>query len=275
MDKFLKYDDFSNIRTIKNLDKYEKIVLFGAGQTSYETIKLLKEKNIICLFDNDCNKWGTKIKGYKINAPNEITSIVDTKTAIVISSVSYQYEIAEDLIKRFNIKQENIFSYTSEYCEKNIYNIEKIKNNLEKINATINLLEDNESKEYVTNSIMLRLTRNPLYGKSNEKIKKPYEYSDIVFPKKGDYIVDCGAYIGDTAEIFFNKLNGECKIYCIEPFKRSYSKLIDNIISKNMKDRVKCFNYAVSDKKSIDFITCNEDELAVTANIKKQKRNNI
>jgi len=91
-------------------------------------IDKLKEKNIICLFDNDCNKWGTKIKGYKINAPNEITSIVDTKTAIVISSVSYQYEIAEDLIKRFNIKQENIFSYTSEYCEKNIYNIEKIKN---------------------------------------------------------------------------------------------------------------------------------------------------
>lgn len=259
--------DKQRIRTIVDLEKYEKIVLFGAGKSIYSTLKLLKNKNIniIGIFDNDPNKWGKKIYTHKIYSPSLIEDIVDTKTAVLISTVSYQYEIAKDLISKYNVKEECIFSYTSEYCELNIYNTKKIIKNYNNISEIIDVLQDEESKKYIKDSIISRLTRNPLYLKKNNNIRDSYTYDNIVLPKKGDHIIDCGAYVGDTAELFLKQLKGQCKIYCIEPFKNSYNQLIENV--KSTSYEVECLNYAVSNRKSHEIIRCNEDEITVSANL--------
>ncbi|NFN94987.1 FkbM family methyltransferase [Clostridium botulinum] len=263
MDMYLK-----NIRTIKDIKKYEKIVLFGAGQTSKGTIRLLKDNNLICLFDSDSSKWGNKIDGYYVHSPSDISNIVDDNTAIVISCISNQYEISIELINKYNIKKDHIFSYTNKYYEDFVYDTKKIINNFNRIKKVIDLLEDNESKEYLKNSIICRLTRDPLYIKQNSNIKVPYEYSNIVLPKKGDVIIDCGAYIGDTAELFLKKLNEECKIYCIEPFEDSYDQLCSNVRLNNISNKVECLYNAVSNEKRTDYIRCNEDAAYVCANLK-------
>lgn len=257
-----------NIISIEEVYKFKKIVLFGAGQSSNMTVKFLKGKDIICFFDNDASKWGKKINGYTVYPPAEIPNIVSCDTAIIISAVSQQYEIAKKLIDKYNVYQDNIFSYTNEYCEKYIYNTDKIIENICKIENLIDLLDDNNSKEYVMNTILNRLTRNPIYLRKNMNIISPYEYADKIVLNKGDSIIDCGAYTGDTAEIFLRKLDGECRVYCVEPFRESYDKLVENIKLKGISDRVGCFNFAVSDKKTVDLIRCNEEEVHMSANLR-------
>lgn len=266
MDGYIK-----NVRTINELEDYDKVALFGAGKSTKATIELLKHKNIICIFDNDTDKWGNEMCGYKIYSPLNILEMVDSNTAVVISAISYQYEIASDLINKYKINEMNIFSYTNKYCEQFMYDTKKIIKNFQRINQVINLLADAESKEYVKNCILSRLTRNPLLIKANNNIIRPYEYSSLVLPKKMDVIVDCGAYIGDTAEIFLEKLDGSCKIYCIEPFKNSYDELCNNIKLNNHSNKVNCLNYAVSNEVRVDVIRCNEDDLHVNVSLKNRQ----
>lgn len=265
------YSYIKNARTINELESYDKVVLFGAGKSAKATIDLLKDKNIICFFDNNSDKWGKEMHGYKIYSPLNISEIIDSNTAIVISSVSYQYEIASDLINKYKVSEMDIFSYTNKYCEQFMYDTKKIIKNFERINQVINLLADDESKEYVKNCIISRLTHNPLFIKENNNISRPYEYSSLVLPKKGDVIVDCGAYIGDTAEIFLEKLDGHCKIYCIEPFKSSYDELCNNTKLNNLSDKVECLNYAVSNEARVDVIRCNEGEVHMSANLNNKQ----
>jgi FkbM family methyltransferase len=264
-------DYMDDIRRFEELNNYNKLVLFGAGGTCYTTIKLMKKKNIFCLFDNDPSKWGKKIEGYMVYPPNKINDIVDAKTGIVISAISYQYEIALELINRYKIPQETIYLYTNEYFEKNIYDVDKIKSNIKNINKTLSLLEDDESKKYVKDSIIARLTRNAQYLKGNINIVNAYEYADIVSLKTGDSIIDCGAYIGDTAELFLKKLDGNCKIYCIEPFKSSFDELNNYVRDNNINDKIKCLYNAVSNEKRTDIVRCNKDVSYMAANIREKQ----
>ena len=64
-----------------------------------------------------------------------------------------------------------------------------------------------------------------------------YSYDDICAVKPDDTVIDCGAYIGDTAIYFFQKMKGMGQIYCFEPSPETYVKLSKNteMISSDMQ----------------------------------------
>lgn len=261
-------------RCLDDLNKYKNIYLFGAGGTCKSCIESIEENNVKIngILDNDINKWGKKIKGYDIFSPNKINEMDKENTAIMISAVSNQYEIANELINKYKFNENSLYSYTNDFFEKAFKNCEI--GYKEKLNKVIPLLEDENSKRYVEETVNNRITRNPLYLKGNSFINKQYEYANKVVLNEEDVIVDCGAYIGDTAELFMKKLNNKCKIICIEPFKESYKKLLD---FADKKDNISCYNFAVSNYVDEKIISSSDSELFSGAKIKDKNEvdNNI
>jgi FkbM family methyltransferase len=59
-----------------------------------------------------------------------------------------------------------------------------------------------------------------------------------VYPEKGDFIFDIGAYVGDTAAFFAHYIGENGKIYSFEPIKANYDKLKENIVENSLENIV-------------------------------------
>lgn len=55
-----------------------------------------------------------------------------------------------------------------------------------------------------------------------------YEYHDICMVEENDTVFDIGAWIGDTAYVFSEKMNGTGKIHAFEPMPQNYEFLSEN-----------------------------------------------
>ncbi len=74
----------------------EGFVIFGAGSAGLNLIENLREyASILWIVDNDKNKWGGYLRGYRICNPEELKNI-EAQTKILIAS-SYKDEIGKQL----------------------------------------------------------------------------------------------------------------------------------------------------------------------------------
>ena len=227
-------DIFEDLRPryLKDILAFPKIILWGAGFACDATIDLIGRDRIDGLFDSDPSKTGKVISGIEIEAPQDgFEKIYDGNTAVVISTNGFQYEIAEMLINKWNVKSGHIFCNSNSITEEWRYLPDEIFGARDKISQVYEMLEDKESKEYYMDFFKACITRNPLYYRSNPKsLRGSYFYETErgdfgIF--KNDIIVDCGAYDGDTARLFMQLTDNKCKVYCIEPVRENYNALND------------------------------------------------
>lgn len=231
------------IVTFEKIKNYKKIVLWGAGTYTEELIGMLGKDRIIAIYDSNKNKWGQFICGIEVSdAFESFEEIVDEQTIILISVASYNYEIATTIINRWKIPEHRIFAFTHLFGEKYMYDTESIFINENRIREALSLFADDQSKEYFVNTLRERINRNPLYLQENPRITASYEYTCkngfMIAPKKGGVILDCGAYIGDTARLFLKRTQNDCKVYAMEPFLGNYDKLCQWVKSENLSDKV-------------------------------------
>lgn len=234
-------------RSLQDIMARKKILFYGIGNQFKDCFELFRNKENIILFDS--NKAGNDCGTYVIHAPEELITYYQEGDAVIISCIKNQYEIAWNLVKKYNIKEDDIFSFTSRVYEERVYLPELIKTNVEKIRFVYNLIEDQESKEYWKNSLLMRMTRQPLQIKNNKNSVVLGEYKDVLELEKQDIIIDCGAYIGDTAKIYNERLQGNCSIYAVEPMKENYEELVKNIKINAWKN-VWAYHCAVGSKES-------------------------
>ena len=88
-----------------------KIVVFGSGKVGKKILSytLKKGNTIICVCDNDSNKWNTEICGYKILSPENALKDADF---IILAITSAQFSVYEQLIS-MNIPDKKIIKVTS------------------------------------------------------------------------------------------------------------------------------------------------------------------
>ena len=127
---------------------------------------------------------------------------------------------------------------------------------------TYDFVKKNESKlTKIYNSLKDDRSREVLLAYINQKISMDYRYlskvqsfiqyfdPDIIHLDEGEALVDAGAYVGDTVEIFIEQLkkNGVKSydaIYSFEPDVENYEKL-----SRVKAESLKTFMIATSDHK--------------------------
>jgi len=66
---------------------------------------------------------------------------------------------------------------------------------------------------------------------------------------KNSTVIDCGAYIGDSAFVFEKELNPK-EIICIEPDEKNYEILLENIKLNNLTHKIKPVKIAIGDKET-------------------------
>lgn len=253
-------------RKFEELLQADRILLYGIGNQFKECYKLLKGKRTF-LFDGNTEKWGKIIEGSTIMSPAQIVDYLTPDSVILITSINNQYEIAKYLVENVQISAENIFMYTSAWYEEKVYKLDMVKENWKRILACSDKLADEESKKYYMDSIMARLQRNPLMLEPNPNAVMIGEYGDRVQLEKEECIIDCGAYTGDTAELYIKRLEGNCIVYAIEPYQENYRMMQERIAENGWEDKIKPFNCAVSNVVKDAIINFNKNDFGMAINL--------
>jgi FlaA1/EpsC-like NDP-sugar epimerase len=169
----IDFDRYGKRRELNDLLAYDKFVLFGAGGASYLTVNYLKQrchKHVICFIDNNPNKWNTSHLGIDILSPAKLKALIDNNTAIIISSVSFQSEIAKQLTTGIGIEPDRIFPYINELVAKH-YDNYYLFSNAHLLDDLLDKLADQDSREYFEHIIAFRWTLNPLYLLPNPRMR--------------------------------------------------------------------------------------------------------
>lgn len=85
-------------------------------------------------------------------------------------------------------------------------------------------------------------------------ILEGYAYDDICCAKPGDIVLDCGAYTGNTALYFSQKVGAAGRVYSFEAMPQTFKLLTDNVKSLGLQN-VYCEQYALSDKTEDIYFT--------------------
>ncbi len=252
------------IVTLQDIKAHKKIVLWGAGNYIEELLTLFDIEKITAIYDSDKNKWGRSVCGIKVSSPIEnFEKDVDDETVIMISAASYNYQIANEIISRWKISDKKIYAFTHLFGERYMYDVESIFANEVQIQHACSLLADSRSKEYFMNTLTERINRNPVYLRENPCITDSYEYTcedgSVITPQKGGVILDCGAYIGDTAELFLKKTGNDCRIYAVEPLAGNYERMCRWVKSEGLEDRVYPIHALLGDHEGESLIRSSAD----------------
>lgn len=247
---------------------YHHILVYGIGNQWRECYKLLKPQ-ITAIFDGNSKKWGTedKVSSLVVNSPDILAKYWDDDTCVVIGCIKNQYEIATMLSEKYSIAKERIFMYTSQWYEENVYQNSEIKVHIGDVERLAPKFADANSSKYYLHSFYARASRSPYFLEPNPNMKVTGEYSDALTIQKGERIIDCGAYTGDTAQYYLSKTGGDCKVYACEPFVHSYSEMKDRIITLSATDKIIPYNVAISDCVRTDEIRYSTDQFDMSMTI--------
>jgi FkbM family methyltransferase len=150
--------------------------------------------------------------GIKVIEPEKLT---DIENLVVIITVGGQYYTAiKQQLAGMHVKY---FTYAEYVFSREFDKIETVYNTL---------LEDECSKRTYRNVIMSHLESDDEYLKAVYVRNQYFELPEFNLISTHEVFVDCGAWAGDTLEIFINNRCGQFKkIYAFEPTEKAYQAL--------------------------------------------------
>ena len=130
-----------------------------------------------------------------------------------------------DLIKKLIVSMSCIFP-TKEMKQKAINERQFFSEHARELKEAYDSLEDERSRAVFENILKFRATgKGKFLKKSCNKVtwKNQYLVPELEF-SDSEVIVDCGAFIGDTAEIFYKEIPG-CRVISLEPDENNFESL--------------------------------------------------
>lgn len=226
------------------------VALYGGGLFGKLWIRyMIEDLNIQpkYIVDSDPVKQGGEFEGIPIIsldmlAKEKYSKINLVVTPHVLNSNNEARELFEEQCKgqgfqlffipvRYSVALEMRYSIHSEKCL-----------------HTIDMLDDELSKasyyEYIRSKLRGEAYTSPYFDYAQQ-----YLATDLFTLTVNDFIVDCGAYEGDTLESFGKAMPGWRGIACFEPTPDTFSKL-EEAAERLGKDSVRLFNGATGDKNT-------------------------
>lgn len=205
-----KFEDTINSFISKNKD----VSIFGAGSFGIKVYKeLIKQGfNVIKFYDNDEDKYTSKIYDIPIQNPSNINS---SSEQIVIASL-FASEIAEKIRKNGYTKKLTILDPWYEMLNNKIIT----KSDINKLNILYSELKDQESKNNLMSIIQFRTD-----GTNLKSSKYQQYFHSTIFPENDDVIIDGGAFDGDLIRTLNLKDFKHLSLHCFEPDSNNFTKL--------------------------------------------------
>ncbi|WP_196244899.1 FkbM family methyltransferase [Clostridium beijerinckii] len=233
---------------LERLKNAQNVCIFGVGAFfegySDGFASIFSQFNIKCVSDNNHNKWGKKIKEFVCVSPKQLQEMKDV---VVIVMAGVYKDICNQLT---NMGIENYFIGD---IVLNVYgkfhNCEWFLKEKENILNAFELFEDEKSKEIFTEALCNRIAPHLA-----EKIFNQFETKDEYFEhgifefSDNEYMVDAGAFDGDSMSDFIKKVNG-CfgGVYSFELDVNNFEKLKKNTEKYNT-EKIEIYNAGVFEK---------------------------
>ena len=212
---------FQSLVKIKENKDGRPFVLYGAGMLGRTILDLCRALSIeVACF---CDRMATDdIEGVEIITP----SVLNTKypdAVILICSHTFNSDISANL-QQMGFSQEQIIQCPCEYPY--FTSLCKFEKHLTGYEWAYRFFQDDRSKQLVLDRIRLMLCDQPLIP--NTACECYYE-DDFITLADREIFVDAGAYIGDTAEAFAQKMEEakkEYHVYSFEPDSENYNYMV-------------------------------------------------
>lgn len=249
----IKKEFLSLFNKNNEVNSYYPVVIYGAGVISLPSIlEVLKNIDVYpsAIVDSDKNKWGRTISNISVKSLEEVFNIYGTQVTVIIAVRGNKQDKIEINKKLKELGYTHVIQYSRwlsyrELLQLKDYNLMSdnndafISENLENIVWLYNVLGDELSKTVLKEIVLSRL--NP-YDYNYEYYETGYFHSNLYSTLAYNYVVDCGAYRGDTIEEFMNNL--ECKKNLIQ----YHAFEIDPINVEILKDSVNKYNKDIYSK---------------------------
>jgi FkbM family methyltransferase len=232
-------------RGLDALVAHERFAVFGASAAANEVEGLLADhgKRVSLYFDNDPAKHGTPFRKRTIFPGADAARFTHEGGAVIIAA-AFQIEIATQL-KTMGADMGRVFPFVSRMFAGH-FGREAIEPHWPQITWLMTRVADEPSRRYIAELIRFRWTFNPLALQPNPCVRGFYAYDHPALgPKPGDHIVDCGAFNGDTAATFLERLEGRATITAIEPLARNFEALSSWIKKAKVSEKVSAVHAAI------------------------------
>ncbi len=235
-------------RSFDDLTHFDEFVLFGAGGGAHEVETVLGDagKRVIGYCDNSPAKQGSAFNGKPVFRPGDLKTMMGANRAIIISA-AYQSEIANQLTGELGIDRARVFPFVSPMFRSH-FGRKAVEPYLAAFEDLMGRLEDAESRDYLCALMRFRWTMDPADLRRNPKLAGFYHYkAKGLGPHKGDHIIDVGAFTGDTAEMYLERLDGDAHVSALEPLQRNLDAMARTVEEKNLQGKVSIYPFAAGD----------------------------
>lgn len=242
---------------LKERDKFENLVFFGAGLCCKHMLELFINGNIklpLAICDNNSSKWGLTLENIPIMSLDSIKQKYNNVTILVTTSMFISPVINQ---LKEQLPTAEILSFTPyEYQQ-----FDEFKNiallNSSRFTKIYNKFNDNYSKETWLHVLTGRATGD---FRNFEKVFSSPQYfpKDLVSLSKSEIFLDIGGYTGDTVEEFIKQCEGNYnKIITVEPNPKNHEK-IKHVVDKY--DNIQLIEKGISNKKDLLYFNTSEGE---------------
>lgn len=251
-------EDVKYLKEIKKQLEGKKVCIFAMGLVGQVLRDGLSSRgiNIDFFCDNNETLWETSYHGTECIPYPQLLEMNPDDVVIIIATGSYYEPIKEQLFRDgfkncMRIYFEKIFA--EEYVREHKDNLQK------RIEQVVGILEDEKSRKiyrHLTNFWNIENVPDDYF----RDICSDNQYFDeeIISLGEDEVLVDCGAYIGDTAMDFIKKSHGNYrKMHLFELDPVIYKELLNNAakLQRESKGIIQCYPYGVSNRnQEITFI---------------------
>lgn len=222
----LDLDSLGAPREIEALLAADRVLMFGAGNASREIARYLRGqgKTIAAYLDNDPARAGSRHDGVEVMTPDAVHHPGLRNLPIVVSTEA-QAAVGRQLLHDLGVPLARVFPQVSNMLRGH-YRTALLREHRDDLDWLLRRVADEESRAYLEALIRVRWTMDPSQSRRNAHVRGQYLYDNPdTAPQPGDVIVDCGAYTGDTARDFLERLGGNASIHALEPFPANFARL--------------------------------------------------
>ena len=197
----------------------QRTYIWGAGNTSRLAHQGMTRENLYAEFHVagflDKKTAGTILNGFFVEKPEILHSLASECVFVMISTAYFEvYHEISSVLNKLGIR----------HC---LLDAAILKARITKVKEAIALFDDFSQKIYrriLEKRITLEPIEQGLYAGESY-----FGIPEFCRQRTNEFILDCGAYVGDTTERFLWRLPLIKKIICIEPDRGNYKALCTRI----------------------------------------------
>jgi FkbM family methyltransferase len=228
------------------------LVLFGSGNLGRRTLAGLRKigNEPLCFVDSNPSRWGQLIDDLEVMSPEEAAAAYGSSAAFVITiwGALGADRMSNRIERLTQLGCRSVLTFVPLYWKYPAlflphYAIElphRVHEQADRIRSAFGLMADDDSRREFIAQLNFRL-HGDFAGLPGPVSGPIYFRNDLFQLTKAEMLVDCGAFDGDTLDLFLSESgNSFSGILAFEPDPSNFSKLSEKVknLPAGLRDRI-------------------------------------